>query len=188
MRWSRRWRIVGLLLFLAAAQGTIVLVYLNVESNRRTSEVSTFRYERLSRRPGPDLVLVGADGSSRRLGDLRGKAVLLHFWATWCPPCLEELPGLLELGRELARDGRFEVVAVTLDTDWGKVRTFFGGEIPSEVFQDHSGLSARTYDVSALPDTYLLATDGTLLIRFGGARNWRESAARDFLERHIPAR
>jgi hypothetical protein len=95
---------------------------------------------------------------------------------------------LLELGRELARDGQFEVVAVTLDDDWAKVRSFFGGVVPSEVLKDHGGLSARTYDVSTLPDTYLLATDGTLLLRFDGARNWRASAARELLERHIHGR
>jgi len=184
-KWRPFFRVVGVVLALAAAQGLIVLAYRWVGQRRGATQGPAFRYERLSGRPAPDLLLHRADGSSWRLADLRGKSVLLHFWATWCPPCKEELPGLLELGRELARDEQFAMVAVTLDEDWAKVRSFFGGEIPSEVFQDQGGHSTKTYDLSTLPDTYLVATDGTLLLRFGGARNWRTRAARDLLERHI---
>ena len=184
-RWRRPYfQVVGVVLALAAAQGLIVVVYQWVSQSRGVTKEPAFRYERLSGKPAPDLLLLRPDGSSLRLADLRGKPVLLHFWATWCPPCKKELPGLLELGR----DGQFEVVAVTLDEDWAEVRSFFGGEIPSEVLQDRSGHSAMKYDVSTLPDTYLLATDGTLLLRFGGARNWRARAARDLLESHIHGR
>ena len=176
------------MLAVAAAQGIVVLVYRWVDQGRKATTESTFRYERLPGKPASDLVLLSLDGSSRKLADLRGKPILLHFWATWCPPCKEELPGLLELGRELARDGEFQVVALTVDKDWDVVREFFGGKIPPEVMRDGMGSAADSYEVSTLPDTYLLATDGTLLLRFGGARNWRSSAARELLEDHIHGR
>jgi thiol-disulfide isomerase/thioredoxin len=187
-KWRPYFQVVAFVLALAAAQGLIVLVYRWVGNRRGETKEPAFRYERLSRKPAPDLLLLRPDGSSWRLADLRGKPVLLHFWATWCPPCKEELPGLLELGHDLGRGGRFEVIAVTLDKDWAKVRSFFGGEIPSQVLQDPSGHATRTYDVSTLPDTYLVAPDGTLLFRFGGARDWRTGAARDLLERQIHGR
>jgi len=181
MKWPRRVRLLGVLLALATAQGLAILVYLKVDAGRRTQEDPTFRYERLSRKPGPDLALVGVDGSSRQLTQLRGRAVLLHFWATWCPPCREELPGLLELGRDLAKEGRLHVVAVSLDSDWETVRDFFGGHVPREIVRDHMGSATDAYDLSTLPDTYLLAADGSTRVRFGGARNWRTKLARDVL-------
>jgi thiol-disulfide isomerase/thioredoxin len=164
---------------LAALQGLLVLVYLNVEEGRRAPAETGFGYERLPSRPAPELILASLDGRNRRLSDLRGRPILLHFWATWCPPCREELPGLLELGRELSAAGELELLAVSLDTDWTAIRAFFGGVVPAEVVLERSGVSQRSYDLSTLPDTYLLSADGVLQARFGGARNWRTQAALD---------
>jgi len=175
-------RLVRPALVVLLVQGLAVLVYLGVERLRASGSKESFRYERLAAgRLVPDLTLVNPDGAARRLSDLRGKTVLLHFWATWCPPCREELPGLLALGRDLSRDGGLEVVAVTLDDDWAAVRSFFGGDVPSEVVQDKSSQSTHIYDVSALPDTYLVDPDGSLAMRFGGARDWRGQMARNVL-------
>ena len=166
---------------LAAAQGLAFLGYRYVESRRHAAKEPTFRYERLEGKSAPDLALVGPDGASHRLGDFRGKPVLLHFWATWCPPCKEELPGLLELGRELAQSGELQLVALTVDKDWDAVRDFFAGQIPPEVLRVDADAAVAAYDLSTLPDTYLLGADGALRLRFGGAKDWRTRAARDAL-------
>lgn len=184
MSWKRPHRILGIVAAVAVAQGLIVLVYRWVDDGRATKE-PTFRYEHVSPKPAPDLVLLRPDGTSRKLADLRGKPVLLHFWATWCPPCKEELPGLIELGRELSRDGELQLVALTVDKDWAAVRNFFGGEIPAEVMRDGAGSAADGYEVSSLPDTYLLGADGSVRLRFGGARDWRTKLARDALRKEI---
>lgn len=171
-------------LCLLAAQGLAVLLYLGVERHRAKRNDRPFLYEELgTARPAHDLVFSLPDGSARRLSDLRGKTVLLHFWASWCPPCREEMPGLLEMSRELDQDGGIEVVAVTLDQNWDAVREFFGGDIPSEVVQDKGGQSTSVYGLNALPDTYVVDADGMLRIRFGGARDWRSREARDLARR-----
>lgn len=182
---GRMVRIAPVALAIIAVQGLAVLLYLGIERHRDAARHEPFRFERL--RPGraaPDLVLARPEGATVRLAELRGKSVLLHFWATWCPPCREELPGLLALGRELSRGGELEVLAVTLDQDWATVRKFFDGDIPAEVVQDASKRSAGVYDVSALPDTYLVGPDGTLRLRFGGPRDWHDEAAREVLQRY----
>jgi thiol-disulfide isomerase/thioredoxin len=166
------------------AQGALLLAYRALEQ-RRKAEQASFRYERVRGAPALDLVLLSPDGSTRRLADLRGRPVLFHFWATWCPPCKDELPGLLDLGRELARKERLQVVALSVDTDWSALQKFFAGRVPPEVFRDSAGSAAARYEVSGLPDTYLIDADGLPRLRFGGARDWRAEIARRTLENEL---
>ena len=173
---------------LVVIQAAALAVYWRVEGRRKAEGAPALRYERLAAgRLAPDLELRRVDGTTLRVSDLRGKTVLLHFWATWCPPCREELPGLLRVGRELGRGDHFEVIAVTVDQDWNKVRAFFAGEIPPSVVQDASGTGYRRYEISTLPDTYLVRPDGLLSVRFGGARQWRSDSAREVLLREVEA-
>lgn len=171
---------------LAAAQVTALLTYRWVERERRASVGKQFRLEQLRATPAPDITLVRPDGSRQQLATLRGKTVLVHFWATWCPPCREELPRLLALGRDLARGGQFEVIAVSLDRNWETVAEFCGGRIPSEVFRD-DGESTKAYGVSELPDTYLIDPYGSLRVRFAGARDWSHESARELFEGYLGA-
>jgi len=173
---------------LLCVQGAAVAVYLGIEARRRSRESARFRAERLrGTLRAPDMELARPDGSVVHLSDLRGKTVLLHFWATWCPPCREELPGLLKLGRDLGRADRFVLIAVTVDEDWDTVRAFLGGEIPPTVLKDGSGSGYNRYDISTLPDTYLVAPDGALTLRFGGAREWQSAGARELIVRELEA-
>jgi len=171
---------------MALVQGLAVLVYRRVEAGRRVAREAHFNYEQLPNRPAPQLLLTRLDGTTRQLGESTGRTVLLHFWATWCPPCREELPGLLDLGRDPSLADQIEVIAVSLDSEWGPVSEFFGGRtIPAEVVRDGSGASKANYDLTTLPDTYLLGGDGSIRLRFGGARDWRSADARRVLLEHL---
>jgi len=178
MKAQRLLRTSAIALAVAALQGLLVLIYLHVEKGRGAPAEATFRYERLPSRPAPDLLLASLDGSTRKLSELRGRPVLLHFWATWCPPCRDELPSLLQLGRALEAGAGPRVVAVSLDPSWAEARAFFGGDVPPEIVLDTSGLSRAGYELSTLPDSFLIAADGALRARFGGARNWQSPRAR----------
>ena len=129
----------------------------------------------------PALEVERAGGTKVQLEDLRGRVVLVHFWATWCPPCRQELPSLLETAGELRRDGRFEVLAVSVDDDWPKLRAFFPGAMPDAVVRMLTPAAQRKYGTSTLPDTYLVGPDGRLVERFVGAQDWRDVTLRAHL-------
>lgn len=167
---------VALLLLL---QGAAVLAYLRIEQGRVDEKQSPFHYERAVHAPAlPAVELSRLDGSTLGTATLHGHPILLHFWATWCPPCREELPGLLRLARE---EPELRVVALTLDDDWGTVQRFFGGNVPSEIVRDPTDTLVRAYEVGTLPDTYLFDHAGNAALRFGGTRKWESDSARNVL-------
>lgn len=109
------------------------------------------------------------DGGSLRLADLAGKVVILDLWATWCPPCREEIPHLIELGNEY-RDEGLEVIGVTTEdpeTDEAKVRSF------AEEFQINYKLGWAGREIAvgilsmsgrdSIPQTLIITRDGRIL-------------------------
>lgn len=114
------------------------------------------------------------DGTNRSLGSLAGpgKVVFINFWATWCPPCVEEMPSLRRLARRMADESSFAMLAVSTDDDWRPVRQFFEREsAPFDVLLDASGKVARQYGTEKFPETYIIAND-QLVGYVVGPRDW----------------
>jgi thiol-disulfide isomerase/thioredoxin len=125
--------------------------------------------------PAPELAYRTHAGVDQRLSALRGRPVLVHFWATWCPPCRDELPGLLEF----AASDEIPVLAVSLDSDWALVQRFLGGEVPPAVVLAVPGTEPERFGVTGLPETYLVDAHGRLRLRFSGPRDWRSDAMQE---------
>jgi cytochrome c biogenesis protein CcmG/thiol:disulfide interchange protein DsbE len=111
-------------------------------------------------------------------------AVLVVFWATWCPPCREELPGL----RALARDPPAAMALVTFgeDEDETPVRELFKGPPPVELGYrpDVERRAAPAFGVDVLPAAFLVV-DGRLVARFSGPRNWSSRGMRRLLAKLV---
>jgi len=153
---------------LVAVQLVLVVVYWVVE-HRRAAPVP-FAVETVAE-AAPELVL-RRDGAE--VVPPTGP-YLVHFWATWCAPCQEELPGLLDA----AEAEGVPLLAVT-DEAWPVVERYFDGAVPSAVVQDPTGAAAADWRVSGLPDTFVVL-EGRLRHRMGGPRDWRTNEARAFL-------
>lgn len=138
--------------------------------------------------PAHEFVLHDLDGQPHALSDLRGQVVFLNFWATWCPPCIEEMPSMLALADGLVGT-EFKMVAVTQDQNHDVLISFLrdAGFLGSDVLilQDPDGILTRAYGTELLPETYVIDRDGTVVARFMGPRGWSSEPAQRLFQRLI---
>jgi len=141
---------------------------------------SAFKAQHLQRldEAAPDLLLRDASGGQQRLSDLRGRPVILHFWATWCKPCRRELPALEALAGKFANsDIAFLIVSIDTETDVEQVRHYaqaLGVRLP--VYLASEGQVTDRYWSWGIPATYLIDRGGLLVGRALGPREWTSPA------------
>lgn len=122
-------------------------------------------------RAAPPFELETLDGGRIALSDFADRTVVLNFWATWCPPCVEEMPSLEELaGRFTARED-IVFLAVSTDDTWEPVREFFDEPPPFPVLLDPEGRLARQYGTTKFPETYVIER-GRIVGYIVGPREW----------------
>jgi thiol-disulfide isomerase/thioredoxin len=128
--------------------------------------------------PAPAFALPTPDGRTIDLAGLRGKVVLLNFWATWCTPCREEMPSMERLSQEF-KDQGLVVLAVNVQESPKRVALFMRGfrlGFPAVLDADTT-VTAR-YQVRGLPATFLIDQRGRLVGQVIGARDWAGPPAR----------
>jgi thiol-disulfide isomerase/thioredoxin len=117
----------------------------------------------------PDFALVSLDGKTMRLSDLRGKAVLLNFWATWCGPCKIEMPWFVALQKQYGSQG-LQIVGVAMDDaskeDIAKFAKDMGVNYPILIGKESVG--DEYGGVPALPETFLIGRDGKIVDKIIG--------------------
>ena len=132
--------------------------------------------------PAFELPLLGG-GSSLGVEQLRGKVVLLNFWATWCEPCKDEMPAMERLYREVAGSD-FELVAVSVDEDEAAVDAFvIGLGLSFPILMDPSKKVAIAYQTFRFPESLLVGRDGVILERYVGPKDWDANAYLDRIRR-----
>src|SRR5437870_6073925 len=121
-------------------------------------------------------------GESFRLGDQRGKVVMVNFWATWCPPCLEEMPAMERLYRRHKEAG-LTLVAISVDADPKKIGPLVSEhKLTMPIGVDPKMELAQTYGVRALPSSFVVGRDGNLAALAIGPRHWYNDAAHSLVE------
>jgi peroxiredoxin len=120
----------------------------------------------------PKVELLRADGSALSLGQLRGKVVLVNFWATWCEPCVTEMPSLQKLRESLGPQG-FEVLAVNYQEGPARIDAFvqkLGLSFP--VVRDTDGSVARAWNARVFPASYVVDREGRIRYVITGGAEW----------------
>jgi peroxiredoxin len=122
--------------------------------------------------PARDFVVPTPDGKSLKLADYRGQVVFLNFWATWCPPCREEMPAMERLYQRY-KDRGFAVLAVSVDSDLVLVPPFVKqNKLTFPIGHDPKMATAERYGVRALPSSFLIDRRGNLGALAIGPRAW----------------
>jgi cytochrome c biogenesis protein CcmG/thiol:disulfide interchange protein DsbE len=129
----------------------------------------------------PDFQLPDATGHLVSLSQQKGHPVLLNFWATWCPPCVDEVPSLEDLAQRL--DGSdMRMLAVSVDDDWDKIRHFFAKGTKMGILLDTSHDIPKKFGTQAYPETFMVDAAGRIRYYFINKRDWSRPEAVACLE------
>jgi peroxiredoxin len=126
----------------------------------------------------PDFRLTALDGRTVSLSALRGKVVMVHFWATWCPPCVEEMPTLERLYRAMFGQ-EFELLAVSVDEGGAPAVGAFlkKNRLTLPVLLNPDRSVAALYGTLKFPETYLVDREGFVRKKIIGAADWTRPEA-----------
>jgi cytochrome c biogenesis protein CcmG, thiol:disulfide interchange protein DsbE len=130
----------------------------------------------------PDFTVQDSDRTVA-LNQFRGQVVVLNFWATWCPPCVEEMPSLVEMQRRMKAKG-VTVVAVSIDVDENAYHQFVKDHgVNLLTVRDPEQKSPRLYGTRGWPETFIIDRNGVLRRKFIGPIDWTGPEITDFLSK-----
>jgi cytochrome c biogenesis protein CcmG, thiol:disulfide interchange protein DsbE len=128
----------------------------------------------------PDFTVQDSDRKVS-LSQLRGQTVVLNFWATWCPPCVEEMPSLVNMQQRM-KDKGVTVLAVSIDEDDAAYHHFLKNyKIDLLTVRDPAQKAPALYGTSKWPETYIIDRNGIVRRKFIGAVDWNSREVAEFL-------
>jgi peroxiredoxin len=141
----------------------------------------------------PTFTAYDMSGQEVSLRDYRGKVLLVNIWATWCPPCREEMPSMQRLYEELD-DPDFEILAVSVDAPQGEEDAFGreGGNLEAfaeafdltfSILHDPEGGIQRTYQTTGVPESFIVGRDGVIYKKVAGPTDWDAPVNQELIRR-----
>lgn len=140
-------------------------------------------------KPAPRFELKDASGKVHRLHDYRDKLVLLHFWASWCPPCLDEIPQWVELATRF-KDQPVQLVAISLDDAWEEAQKVLPDRnLPANLISvlDVTTKLPEEYGTYQFPETYLLDGEQKIIAKWVGPQDWSRPGTVGAIEKSLKA-
>ncbi len=180
---SDRWKLILLFLVLLGLISVLILSVIFFVKTRSGPRINVGSEMSVA---AQDFELPTLSGEYVRLSDHRGKIVFLNIWATWCPPCREEMPSMESLYRRLkGRD--FEILAVSIDREGGKaVRPFVSKNgLTFPVLLDPENKISRLYGLTGVPETFIIDKNGVVIKKVIGAQNWAIREWLDYFDRIV---
>ncbi len=167
---TKKFNYRAVILVLLAVAGLLALFALNQkESFRKSFELKSFDVGR----PTPNFEFPGLDGKIVSLSDYRGKVVLVNIWATWCRPCVDEMPSMQKLYQKF-KDDDFEILAVSIDAlGAGVVAPFMQKySLTFPALLDSEGTIRESYGATGIPESFVIDRQGILVKKIIGAADW----------------
>ena len=143
--------------------------------------------------PAPDFTFPGLDGKNTSLSDYKGKVVLVNIWATWCSPCVEEMPSMQKLYNEF-NGKNFEILAVSIDAAGvDAVAPFMKKhKLSFPALMDPKGTIKSMYRVTGIPESFIIDKQGVLVGKIIGPKDWATQEVfgffQDLIQRPLSAK
>ncbi len=170
---------------------TIVFIIISGTQNLKAATADTLLDKKLKAlgiikisgiTPPANDILLDMEGNKVRLSDFKGKIVFLNFWATWCPPCVYEMPDMEKLHQTLGNKD-FIVVAINLRESSKKVAKFLQKHnLSFKVLLDQKSKLGRTFGIRTIPTTFVLDKNGNLIGKASGVRDWDGKESTDLFK------
>ncbi len=156
------------------------------KEDQKQQESQTFPQKAEVGKMAPNFSLTDLQGNEWQLTDLRGKVVFLNFWATWCGPCVEEMPDMVALNKKMT-NAPFKMITI-LNND----RPEFAAQMSQKVgatfpvLIDPDSQIGNLYGLTGVPETFIIDPQGVLREKFLGPRPWNSQGALDMLGQYMP--
>ena len=134
----------------------------------------------------PDFALTDLKGKNWTLSELRGKVVFVNFWATWCPPCIKELPSMQALKNRIPNSS-FQMLTILYNDrpELGQSLVIKSGyDFP--VLIDPNSTTGKQYGLTGVPETFIIDRDGILREKFIGPYDWNSPGAMEIINKYLP--
>lgn len=133
----------------------------------------------------PDFTLVDLEGKTWTLSELKGQVVFVNFWATWCPPCREEMPSMQRLYKMLP-ENKFKMLAILNKDDPALAKNFAAKlKVTMPILNDQANIIGPKYGLTGLPETYIVDKQGILREKFIGPAPWDSPGYVQMLMKYI---
>ena len=164
---------------------TVLVIILSLTLNDSAFEFSN-QVDIASGTPAPDFTFPGLDEKMVSLSDYRGKVVLVNIWATWCPPCVEEMPSMEKLYRKF-KGQNFEILAVSIDEPGLEAVAPFmkKSNLTFPALIDSEGTIKAVYGVTGIPESFIVDKQGILIKKIVGPVDWASPAIFRFFSEEI---
>jgi peroxiredoxin len=123
--------------------------------------------------PAPDFTLPGLNGELISLSEFKGNVVLINIWATWCPPCVYEMPSMEKLHQQFKNE-KFKILAISIDSQGAKAVAPFmkNHNLTFQTLIDPAGTIRTSYGVNSIPQSFIIDKQGHLLKKIIGPIDW----------------
>jgi DsbE subfamily thiol:disulfide oxidoreductase len=136
--------------------------------------------------PVPDVELIDTNQNKLNIAELKGSVVLINFWATWCEPCIDELPSMEILFRRFSANPHFKFISILFKDDRQKVLRFMGENgYTFPVYVNPDGSAAKKFGITGVPETFIIDKKGVLREKKIGPEQWDSPIIMEMLQSMI---
>ena len=155
---------------------SLALMILTITQSTASGDSTSTLHAVADRPVAPEFALADIDGVMHRLSDYRGQVVIVNFWATWCPPCREEMPSMQRAWEQI-QDEDMVILAIDVGEDEDTIFTFTA-DYPVEfpLLLDLDSRVIQEWPVRGLPTTFIVDPQGRIAYRAIGTRDWEDPA------------